>query len=68
MVKAKVGDLVILGITAENIDGLRNGSPIFFDGETLGLPGRVAIMFGETEIELATEIRQLIIDHAQGGS
>lgn len=64
MVKAKIGDMVVLGLSRENIERLQEGNPILFDGAEVQLPGRIAIMFGETELA----IRQMLIDKAESGS
>ena len=50
MIKAKHNDLVILGITDENIKRMRAGQPMFFNLKDLGLPNQqVMILTGETE-------------------
>ncbi|OXS92672.1 hypothetical protein [Pandoraea apista] len=59
MIKARSGDLVILGLSRENTDRLQGGEPIYFDGDQIGLPGkRFLIMFGETETAIARELAE----------
>lgn len=59
MIKARAGQLVILGLSRRNVELLQEGKPIAFDGAEVGLGGtRVLIMFGETEDEIARELAQ----------
>jgi len=59
MVKAKLsnGD-IILGLSAMNLKKLQENCPILFDGEPLGFEGRVVILYGQTEDEIAAMIRR----------
>lgn len=41
--------LFILGLSAGNLERLRAGEPILFQGADLGLPGEFLIFFGEDE-------------------
>lgn len=68
MVKAKIGDLVVLGLSRTNIERLQRGMPILFEGSEVNLPGRIAIMFGETELAIGAELRQMVIDNADSKS
>lgn len=56
MLKAKIGELSIFGLSRENVRRLIAGHPIVFDGAQLGLPGRFAIVFGETEQAIGEQI------------
>lgn len=59
MIKARSGDLVILGLSRLNVEKLQEGKPIVFDGGEVGLTGaRVLIMFGETENDIVRELAQ----------
>jgi hypothetical protein len=50
VLKLRTDNLLVLGLSDENLTRLRAGEPILFPGEDVGLPGlRIAIMWGETE-------------------
>jgi len=53
-----MGDLIVLGLSAENLRRLALDQPISFDGEVLGLPGCWFLIFSEVD-EMAME-RKLI--------
>ena len=64
MVKASIKDAngrvtYIFGLSALNLDRLREGKPISFDLEQLGGAGHVYIMFGETEAHIVAELRAI---------
>lgn len=54
--------IVGIGITAGNIERLRNGKPIHIHLEELGLPWacEVMIIYGDTEQSLADDLKGLI--------
>jgi hypothetical protein len=52
MLKARSGDLLVFGLSAENLKRLQDGSPIAFDLKDLGATGRVFIFYGETEADM----------------
>lgn len=54
MMKGITNDGVLLfGLSARNVELLKEGKPIDIDLRTLGLPsGRVLIFYGETEQEI----------------
>ena len=59
MIKARSGDHFIYGLSAGNIERLKQGKPIFFPLSELGMPsGTVTILYGETE----EDIKQQLID------
>jgi hypothetical protein len=63
VLKAKAGDLVILGVTRENIERLVEGKPILVNLDELGIPGKsCVIMFGETPVDIITEIKKAGFD------
>ncbi len=52
MIKAKAGDLVILGLSAENIKRLKLGKPILIDNAELGLEGAGDVVLTSSDIGL----------------
>lgn len=53
MLKARAGDLLIFGLSANNLRLLTDGKPIAIDLKELGLPkGRVFIFYGKTEEDM----------------
>lgn len=65
MIKAKatlLGDrpLYLFGLSALNLQRLREGKPIRVELEEMGGVGEVVILFGETEAAIATELADLI--------
>ena len=48
--------LILLGISAINVRELKRGRPIGIKLEELGLEGEIAIMYGETEEDIAVEL------------
>lgn len=59
MIKARSGDLVIFGLSRENMTRLQAGQPIAFDGGQVGFNGtRVMIIFGETENDIVRELAE----------
>lgn len=73
MLRARIDDLVVLGVDEENIKRLKEGKPIFIDLTSLGMTGKVCIMYGETlkkvkeDLENATgiPIPDVIFDQEQ---
>lgn len=60
MVKARIGNTVLFGLSRENIDRLTKGKPIRIQGHDIGLPGQNFIIhFGETEEAIAVELDSL---------
>lgn len=64
--------LIGIGISAENVQRLKEGKPIHLHFEALDLPWHadLAIMYGETEQALADELKEFIgpntINHTDG--
>jgi hypothetical protein len=57
MLKATLSDgTAIFGLSDMNIEKLREGLPIVFDGKPFGFPGRVIIVYGKTEQAIADYI------------
>ncbi len=49
----------VLGLSARNIELLRQGKPIPVNLAELGGKGEVLIMYGETEEDIADELRKV---------
>lgn len=64
MIKARGGNVVLLGLSRMNVERLMADMPILIDGAEVGLPGiKLAIIFGETEEQIAQELaRQGLVD------
>lgn len=59
MIKARLDNgMVILGLSEINIQKLKEGFPIKFDGRPLGFPGDVGIVYGETEIAILHDLQK----------
>ena len=53
--------LVILGLSQINVERLKAGMPIHFDGAEVGLPGNEFMIFvGDNEPQMAREVHELI--------
>lgn len=54
MLKMRNGGLVVLGLSDLNLERLREGKPIMFDGSELHLEGvdKLAIFYGPTEADM----------------
>lgn len=60
MLKAFVKDTVILGLSEENINLLKEGKPIRLNLSELGLsPQKIFIVYGETETKIKNELMGL---------
>ena len=51
-------DLVILGLSDENLRRLREDMPILVNGEALGLDVDIAVIAGRTEDTIQEQMRQ----------
>lgn len=49
--------LFIFGLSAANVKHLKDGKPMSIDLVPLGGEGQIAILFGETEADIANELR-----------
>lgn len=59
MIKVKLSNgMIILGLSEENIQRLKKGQPIRFDGRPMGFPGDVGIVYGETELAILHELQE----------
>lgn len=59
MIKAKLGDTLILGLEEENIKRLKENKPIVFDMAIFGMEGKMVLMYGETQEVIKTELQVL---------
>ena len=64
MIKAVVstpnrGNLIILGLSGENVTRLAAGEPIRIPGEQLNIPGTtLVICYGKTEADIVAELKE----------
>jgi hypothetical protein len=58
VLKRRGGDLILLGITPENLHRLEQGQPVLVKGESIDKPFDIAIVWGETEQAIADELRK----------
>jgi hypothetical protein len=50
--------VLLLGLSERNLEILRQGRPILFNGEPFGLPNtEIAIVWGETEQEILADLQ-----------
>lgn len=57
MLKARGGNVVLIGLSRMNVNKLIAGQPILFDGSEVDVPGiQIAIYFGETEEAMIDEL------------
>lgn len=57
MLKARIGDDLIFGLSALNVERLMEGKPIAINLTDLGLSkGRVMIFYGKTEKDMKAEL------------
>lgn len=56
MIKAKIGDLVLLGLEEENIKRLKDDQPIVLDLAVFGLEGKLVLMYGETQAAVVEKL------------
>lgn len=57
MIKARLSNgTIVLGLSARNLERLKGGEPILFDGRRFGFAGNVAILYGETEEAIAKDL------------
>ncbi len=50
--------LIFLGLSARNLEKLKEGYPILFNAKTLGFDGEVCIAFGETEQHIVDDLKK----------
>ncbi len=63
MIRFRMGELVGFGLSEMNLQKLREGLPIAFDGKTCGVNGvHFLIMYGETERDIVDSMRRAGLD------
>ena len=45
-----------MGLSALNVQKLKQGLPIVFDGRPFGISGRIIIVYGETEEQIMKDV------------
>ena len=63
MIKARAGNIIIFGLSKENISRLQKDDPIYFAADMLGpeFAGlKIAIIYGETEGIIQAELESVI--------
>jgi hypothetical protein len=60
VIKARAGNLIILGISEENVVRLKQGEPIKIDGHEMGLEGDILIFYAPTTGDLIKTIQPMI--------
>lgn len=64
--------VVIFGFSELNVQKLKEGLPISFDGDELGIPAQFVIMYGDTEesmvkqLGLSPEVEEEVLDDGRG--
>jgi hypothetical protein len=57
MIKARAGNVVILGLEARNVELLKEGKPMYIKLAELGLPDiGIVIMYGDTPDQIVARI------------
>jgi len=54
-------NILLLGISEENVNRLKEGKPIHIKGDELGIDNDVLIVYGETEEDLYKDLRPYIV-------
>jgi len=63
MLKARVGDKYVFGLSAKNVERLMDGQPILIDMRELGLEsGHVMIFYGKTEADMQRALEEAGIE------
>lgn len=60
MIKATAGNLVLLGLSNENVKRLKEGKPIHIYGAELGIERDIVIVWGKTEKEILKSLKPMI--------
>jgi len=53
-------DILLLGLSGENVRRLKDGKPIHINGSEMGLGNDIVIMYGETEAHLYKELQPMV--------
>lgn len=78
MVKYRKGNLILLGLSRNNVERMEKDFPVIFNGESLGIDATITIWFGENEMAILNKmvendlLRQKDLDeilgHESGGN
>lgn len=64
MLRAKLGNKIIIGLSARNVELLRQGKPIIICTDDLGIPdAEIVVMYGETEQQMLAELEASLANH-----
>jgi hypothetical protein len=58
MMQFYMGDLLLLGITARNLEKLKEGQPIYFEPRGKEKITKIAIMYGEDKTTILKELEK----------
>jgi len=53
-------NILLLGLSQENVNRLKEGKPIHINGDELGLDNDVVLIYGETEAHIYKELQPMI--------
>lgn len=51
--------IIVLGLSARNVENLRDNKPILIHLEELGLEGDVIVLYGNTEDDIREDLRAI---------
>lgn len=60
--RPKSGNLLVLGLDAENVKRLQDGQPIVFDARIFGAPMDISIVVGTTLDDIRNDLKVVGID------
>jgi hypothetical protein len=66
VIQTRVGDVIVIGLTKDELEQLSKGCPQLVQGESLGLPPRIAIVAGETNGAIIDEMRKAGVPIPEG--
>ena len=55
MIKARIGNRILLGLDKENVKRLKEGAPILIKGSDIGLELNILITYGDTLSDIQKE-------------
>lgn len=56
MLLARGDKNIFMGLSEENLQGLREGKPIHIDLKTLGLEGTLLVVYGRSEMDIVDKV------------
>ena len=61
MIKFRANEIIGFGLSEENIKRLKEGKPIMFDANDLGIEGsKIVIFYGKTEQDMQDDLSKYI--------